>query len=548
MREKPFFRVGKNFRRPFLTEILSRTEMAFPGLLEHMGTPNAPLRKKEVEIEPVIMLQATYIHNINRYISGQTIMAESNSASNNPQDLLRRLPGVDILLAQLTENPAFTNIPRSVTVKAIRKSINELREAIRANPEGISGFDLSSDALLERIRNEIHAAMSENLVRLVNATGVVIHTNLGRSLIAEDAVRHLTETAARYSNLEFDLSTGRRGSRYSAVEDILCEISGAEAGMVVNNNAAAVLLALDSLAKDREVIVSRGELVEIGGSFRIPDIMAKSGGILREVGTTNRTHLHDYERAINERTGLLLKVHTSNFAIVGFSASVPLAEMVRLGEKYGLPVMEDLGSGTFVDFKQYGLMKEPTVQESIAAGAGLVTFSGDKLLGGPQGGILLGTREIMDKIKKNPLTRALRIDKLTLAALETTLRLYRDEAGAIKAIPTLAMLTCPLSQIREKAETLYKRLGAIEDERIGAGLVDSVSKAGGGSFPLLEIPTTCVRIRIDGRSASQVDRLLRTGPVPVIGRIEDDAFLMDMRTVMADEIDIICDAVRGLLT
>ncbi len=474
-------------------------------------------------------------------------MAESKSDSSKLQDLLRKLPAVDALLAQITEDPEFTDTPRSVIIDAIRKSIDELREAIRANPAGISGSYLAPDALRERIRDKINAAMSENLVRLVNATGVVVHTNLGRSLIAEDAVRHVTEAAARYSNLEFDLSTGRRGSRYSAVEDILCEISGAEAGMVVNNNAAAVLLALDTLAKDREVIVSRGELVEIGGSFRIPDIMAKSGGILREVGTTNRTHLYDYAQAINERTGLLLKVHTSNFAIVGFSASVPLTDMVGLGEKYGLPVMEDLGSGTFINFQQYGLMKEPTVQESISAGVGLVTFSGDKLLGGPQGGILLGAREIMDKIKKNPLTRALRIDKLTLAALETTLRLYRDEAGAIKAIPTLAMLTCPLSQIRDKADALYTRLGAIEDERIGVGLVDSVSKAGGGSFPLLEIPTVCVAMRIAGLSASKIDRFLQAGPVPVIGRIEDDVFLMDVRTVRADEIDIICDAVVRLL-
>ena len=504
-------------------------------------------RKKEVEKYRLIMLQAPYIYNINRYISGQTIMRESNSASNHLQELLRKLPAVDTLLAKIIEDPDLADVPRAVIIDSIRKSIEELRETIRSDPAGFTGSELADTAVQARVRNKVKAAMSENLIRLVNATGVVVHTNLGRSLLAEDAVRHMIEAAERYSNLEFDLSTGRRGSRYTAVEDILCEISGAEAGMVVNNNAAAVLLALDTLAKDREVIVSRGELVEIGGSFRIPGIMAKSGGILKEVGTTNRTHLNDYERAINEKTGLLLKVHASNFAIVGFTASVSLAEMVTLGKQNGLPVMEDLGSGTFVDFKKYGLMKEPTVQESIAAGVDVVTFSGDKLLGGPQGGILAGTRSVMEKIKKNPLTRALRIDKLTLAALETTLRFYRDEAMAVSAIPTLYMLTCPLSHIREKAEALHRQLGMINSDRLSSGLVDSVSKAGGGSFPLLEIPTICVTIRIDGISAAKIDRLLRNAEIPVIGRIEEDAFIMDMRTVMADEIEIICNAVRRIV-
>ena len=463
------------------------------------------------------------------------------------QDLLRKLPAVDTLLEQISNDRNYSEVPRSILINSIRKSTGELRDAIRSNPAGFSESELAPSTIHKRIYEKIKAAMSENLRYLINATGVVVHTNLGRSLLAQDAARHVMEAATRYSNLEFDLATGKRGSRYTAVEDILCEISGAEAGMVVNNNAAAVLLALDTLAKDREVIVSRGELVEIGGAFRIPDIMAKSGGILKEVGTTNRTHLRDYEQAINEKTGLLLKVHTSNFAIVGFSASVSLEDMVALGSNHGLPVMEDLGSGTFIDFKKHGLMKEPTVQESIAAGVDVVTFSGDKLLGGPQGGILLGSKQIMDKIKKNPLTRALRIDKLSLAALETTLRFYRDEATAITAIPTLYMLTSPLSHIQEKAEQLYRKLSGIGDVRLNTNLIDSVSKAGGGSFPLLEIPTRCVTIRIDGMSASKIDMRLRKNSPPVIGRIEDEAFIMDMRTVMTDEIDIIHTAVTGLL-
>ena len=465
---------------------------------------------------------------------------------NNPQDLLRKLPSVDALIGKTTGNPDFADTPRVVVVDAIRKSVDDLRRAIQADPDGFREAELAPEAIDRRIGKKIEAAMAENLVSLVNATGVVVHTNLGRSLLAKDAIRHMTDISERYSNLEFDLESGKRGSRYTAVEDILCEISGAEAAMVVNNNAAAVLLALDTLARDREVIVSRGELVEIGGSFRIPDIMAKSGGILREVGTTNRTHPGDYEQAINENTGLLLKVHTSNYAIVGFSASVGLDELVDMGKKRGLPVMEDLGSGTFVDFSRYGLMKEPTVQESVLAGADVVTFSGDKLLGGPQGGLLVGSRAVMDRIKKNPLTRAFRIDKLTLAALESTLRLYRDEAKAVRKIPTLRMLTCSADEIEQRAEALRERIRRIDPRRIEAEPVDSISRAGGGSFPLLEIPTKCVAITVSGMSASRVDRLLRKERPPVIGRIESERYLLDVRTIADDEINWIEKAIGRL--
>ena len=289
-----------------------------------------------------------------------------------------------------------------------------------------------------------------------------------------------SQIAGRYSNLEYDLGAGRRGSRYSSVEDILCEISGAEAGMVVNNNAAAVLLCLETLARGKEVIVSRGELVEIGGSFRVPDVMAKSGGILKEVGTTNRTHLHDYENALDENTALMLKVHRSNYSVIGFTAEVSLKELVELGTKHGLPVMEDLGSGTFIDFSKYGLVKEPTVQESVTAGVDVVTFSGDKLLGGPQAGIIVGKKQIVDQIKKNPLARALRIDKMTLAALETTLRLYRDEDQAVGLIPTLRMLTMDSIELANRASRLADDLNAIGGSRLEINLVELSSKAGGG--------------------------------------------------------------------
>jgi L-seryl-tRNA(Ser) seleniumtransferase len=390
--------------------------------------------------------------------------------------------------------------------------------------------------------------MQPNLRRVINATGVVIHTNLGRSLLAPEAVENLSVVASRYSNLEYDLDRGRRGSRYMAVRDLLCEITGAEDAMVVNNNAGAVLIGLETIAKGRTVVVSRGDLVEIGGSFRIPDIMAKSGAVLKEVGTTNRTHLRDYEHAIDADVGLLLKVHWSNYSIVGFTAQVPLRELVELGARHGIPVMEDLGSGTFIDFARYGLLKEPTVQASVSSGADIVTFSGDKLLGGPQAGILVGRRKIIETIRKNPLNRALRIDKLTLAALESTLRLYRDEAQAVAAIPTLRMLTEPEDAIQARAEDLARRLQGLADPRLHIEIVRLASKAGGGSLPLLELPSRCLKVRIDGLTANRLELKLRFNEPPIIGRIEDDAFLMDARTLQADEGPIIASVLKSILT
>ena len=343
------------------------------------------------------------------------------------------------------------------------------------------------------------------------------------------------------------MSKGERGSRYSNVEEILCEISGAEAAMVVNNNAAAVLLCLETIAKNRKVIVSRGELVEIGGSFRIPDVMAKSGAILKEVGTTNRTHLKDYIAAIENDTALLMKVHTSNYSVVGFTASVTLKELVELGAKRQIPVMEDLGSGTFIDFSKYGLSKEPTVQESVSAGADVVTFSGDKLLGGPQAGIIVGKKDVIDSVKKNPLTRALRIDKLTLAALESTLRLYRDPEKAVHLIPTLHMLTIPFDLIKKRADKLYKLLSKINNPALSITLVDRSSKAGGGSLPLLDLPSKCIAVKIEGVSANSLEKRMRENMPPVIGRIEDDYFLMDLRTVQEEELTAVKNALNNLL-
>jgi L-seryl-tRNA(Ser) seleniumtransferase len=467
--------------------------------------------------------------------------------SETQQMLLPRLPGVDRMLETAKADPFFRDIPLSVVTRSARTVIESLRADIIDNRAGITEAELSDASVIEKIRESAADAMFLNLFRVINATGVVVHTNLGRSLLADEAVANLQNVAGRYSNLEFDIGTGKRGSRYRAVEDILCEITGAQAAMVVNNNAAAVLLCLDTLARGKEVVVSRGELVEIGGSFRIPDVMARTGAILKEVGTTNRTHMKDYAQAIHEATGLLLKVHTSNYRVEGFTASVPLGELVALGKSQGVTVMEDLGSGTLMDFSRYGMQYEPTVQESVASGADVITFSGDKLLGGPQAGIILGTKAILDAVKQNPLTRALRIDKLTLAALESTLRLYRDPEKAKDAIPTLRMLTLPLTVIRRRADRLYEMLAGIGDLRLNLTQHDASSRAGGGSLPLLDIPTVCVGMQVVGMSTRAVESFLRHHTLPVIGRIEADVFLMDVRTVQEDELALIQTAVATLL-
>ena len=439
-----------------------------------------------------------------------------------------------------------TELTKPVLLKAIRQVLETWRQTILASPEP-SVDAICRKVLLRQIIAKALDIQAYNLKRVVNATGIVVHTNLGRSCLAPEAVAHMTAMATQYANLEFDLAIGRRGSRYSAIEDILCELSGAEAAMVVNNNAGAVLLCLDTLASNKEVIISRGELVEIGGSFRIPDVMTKSGGLLKEVGTTNRTHLQDYENAISSDTGLLLKVHTSNYHIIGFTASVPLTDLVTLGNRFSLPVMEDLGSGNLIDLNAHGLIGEPTVQASIQAGAHVVTFSGDKLLGGPQAGLIVGRRSIIDRIKHNPLTRALRIDKLTLAALEATLHLYRDPQHAAQQIPTLRLLLMQQPEIEQKAYQLNQQLAALQHPRLHIQLRYLASKAGGGSLPLLELPSCCVGVSIAGNSANTLEKKLRQSSPPIIGRIENDLFLMDARTLLEGDIEIIVATIHNIL-
>ena len=462
--------------------------------------------------------------------------------------LLSLLPGVDLFLLQVQGLPVFRETPREILVAAIRETLAFFRATILSGAAPLTREDLGEARLLSALGETVARLQSPSLRPVVNATGVILHTNLGRAPLARGAIEHLAAVAKGYSNLEFDLATGTRGARDSLVEDLLCRLTGAEAAMVVNNNAAAVLLCLDTVARGREAVVSRGELVEIGGSFRVPDVMAKSGAILKEVGTTNRTHLRDYEQAIGPDTGLLLKVHTSNFQVVGFTAAVSLGELTSLGRRYTLPVMEDLGSGTLVDFSEYGLPREPTVQASVAAGADLITFSGDKLLGGPQAGIILGKETLLREIRENPLARALRIDKLTLAALEATLRLYLDEKTALSEIPVLRMLTLSEEVLARRAEGLSLRLKRLDPSRITLRVSEAHGKAGGGALPLLELPGRCIALQVAGVSARALEEAFRTACPPVIGRIEADRVLLDLRTVAEEEETFIESALLCILT
>ena len=457
------------------------------------------------------------------------------------QQILRKIPSVDEVLSSSEIADLLKVHPRTVVVEAIRKGLKRLRMEILHTEES-SSFEESAfsfDRLTPLFHREIELQVQPQLRRVINATGVVIHTNLGRSPLHPSALQHMITIARSYSNLEYDLNLGERGSRYSHVEGILCRLSGAESAMVVNNNAGAVLLALNTLAEGRETIVSRGELVEIGGAFRIPDVMKRSGSLLREVGTTNRTHVSDYQKSISPQTALLLKVHTSNFKVMGFTSEVLIQELVQLGREHQIPVMNDLGSGCFVDLTPYGLGKEPTVQEAIQAGVDVVTFSGDKLLGGPQGGILLGRKKCLDLIKINPLTRALRIDKLTLAALESTLLLYLDPERAMEEIPTLRMLTTDLTLLKRRGRSLLKRLSETIKERTEIVLKEDISQVGGGALPLQELPTIVLSLKPADFSVNRLETSLRKGNPPILSRIRKEELIIDMRTVADEEMPLL---------
>ncbi|MDO8432504.1 MAG: L-seryl-tRNA(Sec) selenium transferase [Candidatus Binatus sp.] len=449
--------------------------------------------------------------------------------SNDVSVSLRALPSIDECLRAAAARPALAGLKREYVKLMVNRALSEMRSAMLG---GTANTGSDRGAIIEAVAAAVETSIAADLPSLrpvVNATGVILHTNLGRAILAETAIDAIAEAARSAVNLEYDLETGGRGDRDSLVEDELCALTGAEAATIVNNNAAAVVLALNSLAEGREVIVSRGELIEIGGSFRLPDVMVKSGARLKEVGTTNRTHPSDFADAIGADTALLLKVHPSNYRVVGFTSDVTLAQLVEIGRERGIEVMEDLGSGALIDLSEFGLPREPIVSERVTTGAGVVTFSGDKLLGGPQAGVIVGKRALIDRIKRNPLKRALRCDKLTLAALSATLRLYLRAENLSSELPTLKFLGRSIGEIRAIAprarEILAERLGA----EFTIAIVESKSAVGSGAMPEEELPSVALSVTHRERSADSIAAMFRRARI--IGRIAEDAFLLDLRTV-----------------
>lgn len=457
----------------------------------------------------------------------------------NKRELFAQLPSVDEMLNQKKIIDALNSYPRSILLEAIRESIDEKRRAIvDLKQSDFDKFEISIDKIAQSTMNKCNLKYSLSLKKVINATGTVLHTNLGRSLLSESIKDDLWEAASRYSNLEYNIEKGQRGSRYTHLTDTIKRLTGAEDVLVVNNNAAAVLLVLSTMAKGGEAIVSRGELVEVGGSFRIPSIMALSGADLVEVGSTNKTHLKDYEEAINENTKVLMKVHTSNYRILGFTESVDVDKLCELGEKHDIPVIEDLGSGVFVDVSKYGLSYEPTVLDSIRKGADIVTFSGDKMLGGPQAGIIVGKKEYIEKMKKNQLTRALRVDKLTICALEATLRMYLDEEKAKKEIPTLKMLTYSIKELEEKANNLYSKIEYLNNYA-DIKIEDGLSQVGGGSMPTETMESKVITIIPKNINVSTLENRLRLSDAHIIARVYDDKYVLDVRTIFEDEFEVV---------
>ena len=465
------------------------------------------------------------------------------------REWLKQLPKIDELLLDLEKKGLLDRAPRLLVKETCRSMVENWRQKIMAWKEGERGFSPPATArLAEEIILSIEGLHAYRLRRVINATGVILHTNLGRAPLAAKALDRIIEVSRGYSNLEFDLEKGERGLRYDHVRDIICRLTGAEDALVVNNNAAAVLLVLNTLALGGEAIVSRGELIEIGGEFRIPEVMERSGARLREVGATNRTRLKDYQKAISADTRLLMKVHTSNFRIIGFTEEVDLKSLVALGHEHGIPVMNDLGSGCMIDLGLHGLQREPTVEDVVAAGVDVATFSGDKLLGGPQAGIIIGKGTILEKIRKNPLNRALRIDKLTLAALEATMIHYLNPERARKDLRVLKALTEPLDGVAARAKRLFRKLKRANLEGIRLSLKEGMSAAGGGSLPGQEIPTMLVAVTPLLMSAVRLEEALRSLDVPIIARIAAADVLMDMRTVEEEEFRFILEGLKTVIS
>ncbi len=468
------------------------------------------------------------------------------SRQTGPEEAFRQIPAVEELLNRPAVRELGEKAGRRFVTERVREVLAALRLEIR---DGAGVPDAPADLVTlldQRIRQAVERELSYSLQPVINATGVILHTNLGRAPLAREALEHAAEVSRQYSNLEYELEAGRRGERDVHISRPLQELLGAPAAIVVNNNAAAVLLTLNTLAEGGEVIVSRGELIEIGGSFRIPEIMQKSGALLREVGTTNRTRLGDYQNAISERTRLLLRVHPSNFRIVGFTERPALAELVELGRKAGIAVFEDLGSGCLVSMAAQGILDEIPAGESLAAGVDVVSFSGDKLLGGPQAGVIAGKKELVGRIRRNPLFRALRVDKLTYSVLETTLQAYRQEQP--HRIPTLRMIQMTASEVEARARRVIELCSRGRDGRLRMEMADGESVIGGGSAPGQALPTRLIVLRHAAESAAALETRLRAGKPPVIARVESDAVLLDLRTVLPEQEESLARAILSLLS
>jgi L-seryl-tRNA(Ser) seleniumtransferase len=447
---------------------------------------------------------------------------------------LQDLPSIGILMDDEAVRGFLRQYPRKMVVAAMRRVVAHWRGLIRRWKEPPRG--VSRQAFVDELEGMLVVMAQPSLRPVINATGVILNTNLGRAPLAGEAVRALKQIAWGYCNLETELGPGTRGHRLAHVESLLVKLTGAPAAMVVNNNAAAVLLVLDTLAQKGEVIVSRGELIEIGGSFRLPEVMASSGAQLVEVGTTNRTYLEDYKKAITERTALLFRSHTSNYRVVGFTARPSLQELAKLGKRRGLVTVEDLGSGLLTGLEVEGLGQEPTVVEAVRSGVDLITFSGDKLLGGPQCGIILGRQRLLGRMRKNPLSRAIRLGKLTLAALEAVLRLYAHSDDPAEKLPHLKMILLSPALLRSRARRLLKKLDPLVGQDFEVKLVNGFSTIGGGSYPGAQLPTVLIGLRAKGFPPTQLARRLRMGDPPVMGRIAGNRLLLDLRTVMTGEL------------